>query len=119
VFGASSSCKRLIGDLRAGADQAAAADHVSAALLAEVLAAEAAGLAVVAVVGGDVEAWIDEALGLAQFSPGAAQVDLFDVGDADAHLPIHQALILWHRGGFRAEQLEAFAQGRKGLFEIG
>ncbi|MNK86274.1 hypothetical protein D3C87_1061800 [compost metagenome] len=109
----------LIGDLRAGADQAAAADHVSAALLAEVLAAEATGLAVVTVVGGDVEAWIDEALGLAQFSPGAAQVNLFDVGNANAHFPIHQALILWHRGGLRTEQLKTFAQGREGLVEIG
>lgn len=109
----------LVGDLRTCTDQTAAADDIGATLLAEVLAAEAAGLAVVAVVGGDVEARINEALGLAQFGAGAAQVDLLDVSDADAHLPIDQALILWHRGGFRTEQIEAFAQGREGLFEVG
>ena len=109
----------LIGDLRASADQAAAADDIGATLLTEILPAEAAGLAVVAIVGSDVQARIDEALGLTQFGAGAAQIDLLDVGDADTHLPIDQALILGHRSGFRAEQLEAIVQGRERLFEIG
>ena len=111
--------QRLIGDFRAGTDQAAAADHIKATLLAEVLAAQGAGLAVAAVVGGDVQARVDEALGLTQFGAGAVEVDLLDVGDADAHLPVHQSLVLGHGGGFGAEQLVAIAQGREGLVEVG
>src|SRR5471032_661292 len=95
--------QRLIGDFRAGADQAAAADHIKTALLTEVLAAQGASLAIAAVVGGDFQARVDETLGLAQFGAGAAEVDLLDVGDADADLPVHQSLVLRHGSGFGAE----------------
>jgi molybdenum-dependent DNA-binding transcriptional regulator ModE len=52
------------------ADQAAALDHLGAALLAEVVAAQGAALAVLAVAGGDAQARVDEALGLAQLGAG-------------------------------------------------
>ncbi|MNF95194.1 hypothetical protein D3C84_779350 [compost metagenome] len=109
----------LIGHLGTGTDQAAAADDVRRALLAEVLAAKAAGLAVVAVVGRDVQAGVHKALGLAQFGAGAVEVDLLDVGDTQADLPVHQALVLGHGGRLGAKQLEAVAQGREGLVEVG
>ncbi len=109
--------QRLVGDQRAGTDQAAAADHIRATLLAEILATQAAGLAVVTVVGGDIEARVDEALGLAQFGAGAVEVDLLDVGDAEADLPAHQALVLGHGGGFGPQQLIAVAQGGERLVE--
>ena len=87
--------QRLVGHLGPGTDQAAAADDVRRALLAEVLAAKAAGLAVVAVVGRDVQAGVHKTLRLAQFGAGAVQVDLLDVGDAEADLPVHQALVAY------------------------
>ncbi|MNZ73571.1 hypothetical protein D3C78_919840 [compost metagenome] len=108
----------LIGHGRSGADQPAATDHIGTALLAEVLAAQAAGLAVIAVVGGDVQPRIHETLRLTQFGAGAVEVDLLDMGDADADFPVHQALVFGHGGGLGAEQLVALAEGREGLLHI-
>ncbi|MNR02966.1 hypothetical protein D3C85_1188410 [compost metagenome] len=87
-------------------------------MLAEVLAAKAAGLAVVAVVGRDVQAGVHKTLRLAQFGAGAVEVDLLDMGDADADFPVHQALVFGHGGGLGAEQLVALAEGREGLLHI-
>ncbi|MNT71221.1 hypothetical protein D3C72_2096840 [compost metagenome] len=58
-------------------------------------------------------------MGLAQFGAGAVEVDLLDVGDTQADLPVHQALVLGHGGRLGAKQLEAVAQGREGLVEVG
>ncbi|MDT4879761.1 hypothetical protein FQZ97_1154650 [compost metagenome] len=88
----------LVSDFPPGTDQAAAADYIEAALLAEIFPAQGTGLAVVAVEGGDFQGRVDEALGLAQFSAGTVEVDLFDLGQADAGLPVHQALVLGHCG---------------------
>jgi len=109
----------LVGDPRRSPQQATAADHIAGALLAEVLPAEAAGLAVAAVVGGHVQARVDETLGLAQLGAGAVEVDLLDLGHADAHLPVHQAFILGHRGRLIAQQLIAVAEGGEGLLQVG
>ncbi|MCY1175796.1 hypothetical protein D9M73_160500 [compost metagenome] len=109
----------LIGHLGTGTDQAAAADDVRRALLAEVFAAKAAGLAVVAVVGRDVQAGVHKTLRLAQFGTGAIEINLLDVSDAEADLPVHQALVPGHGGRLGAKQLEAVAQGREGLVEVG
>ncbi|MCY1432466.1 hypothetical protein D9M71_484660 [compost metagenome] len=100
----------LVGDRGTRADQATTADDVGAALLAEVLPAEAAGLAVLAVVGGDAQARKDEALGLANFGTGAVQVNLLDGADAQADLPVHQALIFRHCGRLAGEQVVAVTQ---------
>ena len=109
----------FVGNARRGADQAEAVDHIEATLLAEVAATEGARLAVVAVVGGDVHAGEYKTLGLAQLGTGTVEVDLLDVGQAEADFPVHQALVLGHGSGFIAEQLVAVAQGRKGLGKVG
>jgi hypothetical protein len=81
------------------------------------LAAEGAALAVVAVVGGDVDAGEDKALGLAQFGAGAVEVDLLDVGEP-SDFPVHQALVLGHGGGF-APSNGSSRSGTGRLVEIG
>ncbi|VVO45333.1 hypothetical protein PS720_06479 [Pseudomonas fluorescens] len=109
----------FVGDTRRGADQAEAADHVEATLLAEVAAAERARLAVVAVIGRDVDAGEYKALGLAQFGACVVEVNLLDVGQAKADFPVHQAFVLGDGGRLAPQQLVAIAQGRKGLVEVG
>ncbi|VVN41397.1 hypothetical protein PS683_05535 [Pseudomonas fluorescens] len=109
----------FVGNARRGADQAEAVDHIEATLLPEVGAAEGARLAVIAVVGGDVDAGEYKTLGLAQLGTGRVEVDLLDVGQAEADFPVYQALVLGHRSGFVAEQLVAIAQGGERLREVG
>ncbi|MNF97610.1 hypothetical protein D3C84_804460 [compost metagenome] len=108
----------LVGNLDACANQAAALDDVQATLLAEVLPAQGAALAVLTIEGGDCEAWIDKALSLAQFGTGGVQVNLFDIADAKAGLPVHQAAVGGHAVRFTGEQVIAVGQGWQGLFEV-
>ncbi len=86
----------LVGHPWRGAYQAEAADHIKAALLAKVAAAQGAGLAVVAVVGGHIDAGEHKTLGLSQLRAGAVEVDLFNVGGAQADFPVYQALVPGH-----------------------
>lgn len=101
----------LVGDARRGADQAEALDHFGAALLAGMVAAETAGLAVMAVVGGDAGAGIDEALLVVLLGAGAVQVELFLAADFEEYAPVHQALVARHLGGFLGEQFVALGEG--------
>ncbi len=109
----------LVGDAWRGADQAEALDHFGAALLAGMVAAETAGLAVMAVVGGDAGAGIDEALLVVLLGAGAVQVELFLAADFEEYAPVHQALVARHLGGFLGEQFVALGEGGKGASWFG
>ncbi len=87
-------------------------------MLAEVFPAQGAGLAVRAVVGGDAQARVDEAQRLAQFGAGVVEVDLLDLGQAEADFPVDQPLVLGHGRRFGAEQGVAVAEGRERLLEL-
>jgi len=97
----------FVGNARGRADQAETVDHLKAALLAKVAAAEGAGLAVVAVKGCNVDAREHKTLGLAQLGAGSIEVDLLDVGQTQADVPTDQALVLGHGGRFVAKQVIA------------
>ncbi|MNZ69537.1 hypothetical protein D3C78_878410 [compost metagenome] len=111
--------QRLIGDLPGGPDQATALDDLEAALLAEVVAAQAAALAVLAIAGGHAQAREQEALGVAQLGAGRVQVGLLDQAQAQAGLPVHQAAVLGHAGRFGSEQAKAVGEVGHGLVEVG
>ena len=117
--GGEQQLQRLVGHRGACADQPAAADHIGAALLAKVIAAQGAALAVLAVVGGHAHAGEDKALRLAQLGACAVEVDLFDVGQPQRGDPTDQTLVLGHGGRLGAQQCIAVAQGRERLIEIG
>nr|GFC33288.1 hypothetical protein [Tanacetum cinerariifolium] len=68
--------QRLIGNVGRRANDAARGDDFRAALLAEVLATQAAGLAVFAVIGRDAEAGEYKALSLTDLGARAVEVDL-------------------------------------------
>ncbi|MNZ73008.1 hypothetical protein D3C78_914060 [compost metagenome] len=88
-IGCQEQLQGLVSDLDASANQAAALDNIQATLLTEVVPAQGAALTVLAIERGNAEAGIDKTLGLAQLGPGSVQVDLFDVADAKACLPVH------------------------------
>ncbi len=76
---------------RCSVSEAQARDDLRAALLAATEAAEAAGLAVVAVEGGHADAGIDEAQRLPLLGTGAIEVELLKALVIEINQPVHQA----------------------------
>ncbi|MCY1361978.1 hypothetical protein D9M69_486760 [compost metagenome] len=109
--------QRLIGDPHRGALEAQALEYFAAALLAAAVAAEAAGLAVAAVEGGDADAGIGEAQVLPLLGARAVEVELFMALVVQIEVPVHQARVGGDARGLLRQQVETFGEAGGGRIQ--
>ncbi|MCY1355887.1 hypothetical protein D9M69_423250 [compost metagenome] len=98
-----------------GAGEAQVLQDFHSALLAAVIAAEAAGLAVVAVEGGDADARVSEAQVLPLLGAGAVEVELLMALEVQVEAPVDQARVGGNVRRLLGKQLEALGKAGAGL----